>query len=110
MTGIERPQAPESKDFEGKLLGGQPFQRVFPWLCGHGFGPFGFEVCKVKDPKDTETGVANAAGVVPGQRLLEIEIALPDPRQLKLIRSRVGREGKKITEWWVEQTMYRKER
>lgn len=49
----------------------------------------------MKDPKDTETGVANAAGVVPGQRLLEIDIALPDPRQLKLIR-RVGRwEGGK---------------
>lgn len=46
-----------------------------------------WEVCKVKDPKDTETGVANAAGVVPGQRLLEIDIALPDPRQLKLIRT-----------------------
>ena len=75
----------------------------------------------MKDPKDTETGVANAAGVVPGQRLLEIDIALPDPRQLKLIR-RVGRweggkvgrwegwEGKKITEWWVEPTIYRMER
>lgn len=50
----------------------------------------------MKDPKDTETGVANAAGVVPGQRLLEIDIALPDPRQLKLIR-RVGRwEGEKV--------------
>lgn len=56
----------------------------------------------MKDPKDTETGVANAAGVVPGQRLLEIDIALPDPRQLKLIR-RVGRwEGKKITPWWSQ--------
>lgn len=65
-----------------------------------------WEVCKVRDlPKEVkdlqleelekklqdldpkEVGVANAAKIMPGQRLIEIEIALPDPRQLKLIRS-----------------------
>lgn len=40
---------------------------------------------KLEDPK--EVGVANVAKIMPGQRLIEIEIALPDPRQLRLIRS-----------------------
>lgn len=65
-----------------------------------------WEVCKVRDfPKEVkdlqpeelektlqdlgpkQVGAANAAKIMPGQRLIEIEIALPDPRQLKLIRS-----------------------
>ena len=74
-----------------------------------GFVPYpcaSLEVCKVRDfPKEVkdlqpeelektlqdlgpkQVGAANAAKIMPGQRLIEIEIALPDPRQLKLIRT-----------------------
>lgn len=45
------------------------------------------KVCKVKDD-----GVASKARMVPGQRLSEISIALPDPLQLKLVRTRNRRE------------------
>lgn len=40
----------------------------------------------MREPREV-VGIANAAGVVPGQRVTAIEVALPDPRQLKLIRT-----------------------
>ncbi|CAK9010249.1 unnamed protein product [Durusdinium trenchii] len=53
-----------------------------------------WEVCKVKDD-----GVASKARMVPGQRLSEISIALPDPLQLKLVRSDVNLDDIKGLRW-----------
>ena len=38
VTGIERPQAPESKDCKGKLLGGRLFQLMFHGFLDIGLG------------------------------------------------------------------------